>query len=181
MRRPRPNDGRAPGLVAPTRVRFHLIIMSELIVLVGLQAAGKSTFFGQRFAETHTLVSKDRLRNNRRPERRQQQLIAEALRNGRSVVVDNTNPSRAERAAVIAIGQSFAARIVGYFFVSAVAECLTRNAARPERNRVPEVGLFATAKRLVTPAWSEGFHHLWAVETLPDFTFAITPLPGDQT
>lgn len=61
-------------------------------MLIGLQGAGKTTFAAQRFAETHVLISKDRLRNNRRPERRQQRLIAEALAAGRSVVVDNTNP-----------------------------------------------------------------------------------------
>jgi hypothetical protein len=61
--------------------------MLEVIVFVGLQGAGKSTFYAQRFAATHVLVSKDRLRTNRRPERRQRRLIAEALAAGRSVVV----------------------------------------------------------------------------------------------
>ena len=31
---------------------------AELIVFVGLQASGKSTFFRERFAATHDLVSK---------------------------------------------------------------------------------------------------------------------------
>jgi predicted kinase len=74
------------------------VIRPELVMLIGLQGAGKTTFAGQRFAETHVLISKDRLRNNRRPERRQQRLIVEALAAGRSVVVDDTNPSIAERA-----------------------------------------------------------------------------------
>jgi predicted kinase len=63
----------------------------ELIIRIGIQASGKSTFYRSRFASTHTLVSKDLLRNNRQPVRRQAQLIAEALQAGRSVVVDNTN------------------------------------------------------------------------------------------
>ncbi len=39
----------------------------ELVIFVGLQASGKSTFFRERFATTHELVSKDLLRNNKNP------------------------------------------------------------------------------------------------------------------
>ena len=41
--------------------------MQEVVVFIGLQGAGKSTFHAQRFAESHVLISKDRFRNNRRP------------------------------------------------------------------------------------------------------------------
>jgi predicted kinase len=147
--------------------------MLEVVVLIGLQGAGKSTFRAQRFESSHVLVSKDRFRNNRRPERRQQQLIREALATARSVVVDNTNPSRAERATIIALARSFNARVVGYFFASPMVECLARNAARADP--VPEVGLLATAKKLERPALVEGFDALWTVHTLPDHRFEVTP------
>jgi len=49
--------------------------MTELVILVGLQASGKSTFYRRHLSGTHVLVSKDLLRNNRRPARRQVQLI----------------------------------------------------------------------------------------------------------
>ncbi len=45
--------------------------MAQVVVLVGLPGAGKTTFFRQWFAETHTHVSKDNLRNHARPTRRQ--------------------------------------------------------------------------------------------------------------
>jgi predicted kinase len=147
--------------------------MLEVVVLIGLQGAGKSTFRAQRFESTHVLVSKDRFRNNRRPERRQQQLISEALAAGRPVVVDNTNPSRAERATIIALARSFQARVVGYFFASPLEQCLARNAARVDP--VPEVGLLATAKKLERPALAEGFDALWTVHTLPELRFEVTP------
>jgi predicted kinase len=148
--------------------------MLEVIVFTGLQAAGKSTFYQQRFQETHGLVSKDLLRNNRRPERRQQQLIGEALTAGRPVVVDNTNPLPADRETIIAVARSFQARVAGYYFASPLAQCLVRNAARGGAARVPDRGLFATAKRLVPPAPNEGFDELWMVETLPGFRFAVS-------
>jgi predicted kinase len=47
----------------------------EVVLLVGLQGSGMSTFYRTHHAATHVLVSKDRLRNNRRPRRRQMQLI----------------------------------------------------------------------------------------------------------
>ena len=47
----------------------------ELIILVGLQAAGKSSFYRARFADTHALVSKDLLGNARGRQGRQMALI----------------------------------------------------------------------------------------------------------
>ncbi|HEX7937487.1 MAG TPA: hypothetical protein VF483_00770 [Gemmatimonadaceae bacterium] len=50
----------------------------ELVIMMGLQASGKSTFSHTRFAGTHAHVSKDALRNNKRPGRRQAHLIVES-------------------------------------------------------------------------------------------------------
>jgi predicted kinase len=145
----------------------------ELIVLIGIQGAGKTTFAVQRFTGTHVLISKDRSRNNRRPERRQQQLLVEALAAGQSVVVDNTNPSVAERGALIACACEAGARAIGYLFTSSLDACRTRNASRPPGARVPDVGIFATVKRFEPPSLSEGFDQLWRVETLPEFCFEV--------
>jgi predicted kinase len=155
--------------------------MPPLVIFIGLQAAGKTTFFTQRFAATHTLVSKDRLRNNRRPDRRQRVLIEEALARGENVVVDNTNPSRAERVAIIEIGRAHTARVVGFFFTASLSECRARNSIRPPTTRVPDVGLLAAAKRLSPPMFDEGFDELWAVETLADFQFATSPWQDPST
>jgi len=146
--------------------------MLEVVVFIGLQGAGKSTLYGQRFAATHVLVSKDNFRNSSRPERLQQHLISQALATARSVVVDNTNPSRAARAGIITVARSFGARLVGYFFTSPLPDCLARNAARTER-RVPEVGLFATARNLERPSVTEGFDEIFTVATLPDLQFSV--------
>ena len=135
----------------------------ECVILIGLPASGKSTFFRERFAGTHDHVSKDLLKNNRRPQRRQEQLIAESLASGRSVVVDNTNPSVAVRAAIIAVARTHGADVVGYFFPTEAADALRRNRARQGRERVPDVAIFTARKRLELPAIEEGFDRLYTV------------------
>lgn len=149
----------------------------ELVILMGLQAAGKSTFARERFGATHAYVSKDRMGSARHKEQRQQRLVAEALAAGRSVVVDNTNPSPAEREALIQLGRQYGARIAGYFFAPDVAASRARNAARTDRERVPVVAIYATAKRLAPPTAAEGFDALYSVRIVPDGAFEVAPMP----
>jgi predicted kinase len=135
----------------------------ECVILIGLPASGKSTFFRERFAGTHDHVSKDLLRNNRHPQRRQEQLIAESLASGRSVVVDNTNPTVAVRATLIAAARQHGAEVVGYFFPTEASDALRRNRARQGRERVPDVAIFTVRKRLERPTIEEGFDRLYTV------------------
>jgi predicted kinase len=150
----------------------------ECVILVGLPGSGKTSFFRERFAATHHHVSKDLLRNNRRPSRRQTQLIAEALAGGRSVVVDNVNGRAAERAPIIETARRCGAATVGYVFHPSVADALRRNRARTGAARVPDVAIFAARKHFDEPAWHEGFDRLFEV-TLnePERQFEIRPYP----
>jgi predicted kinase len=126
-----------------------------------LQASGKSSFYRARFADSHDLVSKDRFPNNRNPARRQRQLVEEALPAGRSVVLDNTNPTVRERAELIALTHSFGAAVVGYYFESRLADCLERNRRREGKERVPDVALYATRNQLCRPSLAEEFDRLF--------------------
>ena len=147
------------------------------MILIGLPASGKSTFFRERFAATHDHVSKDLLRNNRQPQRRQDQLIAASLASGRSVVVDNTNPSAAVRAPVIALARKHGAEVVGYFFTTEAADALRRNRAREGRERVPDVAIFTARKRLEPPTMTEGFDRLFSVRmNEAERTFEVKPM-----
>ena len=145
----------------------------ELIIFIGLQASGKSTFYHARFKASHELVSKDLFRNNKNPNRRQQQLIEAALKAGTSIVVDNTNPTIEERRSLIRLGYEYGAKIIGYYFESQVRRCLERNRQRTGKAQVPDVALYATAKKLVPPSYSEGFDELYEVSITGDFTFEV--------
>ena len=145
----------------------------ELVIFVGLQASGKSAFFRERFATTHELVSKDLLGNNKNRNRRQEQLIEAALRAGSSVVVDNTNPTVEDRRPLIELGRGLGARIAGYYFDSTVRGCVGRNRRRTGKDQVPDVAIFATAKKLVPPSFSEGFDELRRTHITDDSTFEV--------
>lgn len=131
--------------------------MLELIVFTGLPAAGKSTYFHAHFAATHVHVSKDLMPNARTRDARQQQLIEQALAAGKSVVVDNTNPTPADRAALIALGRRHGARIRAIYFDTDVGTAIMRNRGREGKQRVPNVAIFTTRKKLVPPSAAEGF------------------------
>ena len=140
----------------------------ECVILIGLPASGKSTFYRERFEGTHALVSMDAMRHQRQPQRRQEQLIDATLAAGRSVVVDNTNPRAADRAAIITAARRHGAEVAGYFFPTEARDALRRNRAREGRARVPDVAIFATRKRLEVPTYDEGFDDLYTVTVNED-------------
>ena len=152
----------------------------ELVILVGLQASGKSTFARTRFGASHVYVSKDAMPNVRKKEQRQRQLVEEALSQRRGVVVDNTNPRVVDRAALIELGRAYRAEVVGYYFAADLAACLERNRRREGRDRVPEVALFATIKKLEQPSYAEGFDALYHVRVAGDGGFEIRPWQETQ-
>jgi predicted kinase len=107
----------------------------ECVIFVGLPASGKTSLYRERFAGTHDHVSKDLMRHARHPEGRQRRLLSESLASGRSVVVDDTNPSAAVRAPIITLAREHGAEVIGYFFETSAGDALRRNRARQGRER----------------------------------------------
>ena len=135
----------------------------DLVVLMGLPAAGKSTFYAQRLAATHAHVSMDALPRHADKRRRQRALVDAALARRQSLAVDNVNPTRAERAELIGAARAAGARVVGYWLDAPPRACLGRNAGRDGKARVPPVAIFTFAKRFEPPEAAEGFAELWRV------------------
>jgi predicted kinase len=146
----------------------------ELVVLSGLQGAGKTTFHRARFAETHALVSRDLFRNAQDPLIRQTTLVEEAAAAGRPVVVDNTSPRRADREGLVAIARRLGLRPVLYWFPPDVKACLARNARREGKAKVPVPAILGTAKRMEAPEpAAEGFEEAFRVIAREDGRFDV--------
>ena len=146
----------------------------DLIIFTGLQASGKSTFYSTYFAATHNYVSKDALRNNKNPNKRQFQLIESALQTQHSVVVDNTNPTIEVRKPLIELGRVYGATIIGYYFVPDLSQSLKRNRQRTGKAKVPDVALYTTHKKLEAPSYAEGFDKLYNVQIAGNARFEVS-------
>ncbi|MCL2457694.1 MAG: AAA family ATPase [Desulfobulbus sp.] len=131
----------------------------EAIIFCGVQAVGKSTFYQDHFSQTHVRISLDLLRTRRR----ERIFLAACLESGQRFVVDNTNPTEVERRVYIQAAKEKRFKVIGYYFASKAEEALSRNAARPKNERVPDVAIKATLAKLERPSWSEGFDELYHV------------------
>ena len=148
--------------------------MAECVIFIGLPASGKTTFFNRRFVATHAHISKDHWPSASKKDARQAALMREALAAGRPVVIDNTHPAVIDRAQVIAIAREFGARIIGYYFTATTREAVGRNRGREGKQRVPDVAIFTTAKRMAPPTPAEGFDELYRVAIREDGEYEIT-------
>ncbi len=138
------------------------------VIFIGLQASGKSTYYQRNLPKTHIRLSMDMLRTRHR-----ENLLFEAcLKAKQPVVIDNTNPTKKERARYIDGFKESKFEISGYYFSSSLSECLDRNALRTGKERIPDVGLKGTYNKLELPQYSEGFDRLYYV-TIDNNNFVV--------
>lgn len=129
----------------------------EAVLFIGLQGAGKSTFYKARYFTTHVRISLDLLRTRHR----EQRLLETCLETAMPFVVDNTNPGRVDRERYLRPARERGYRTIGYYFPARVEECQRRNLERPPAQQVPLRGLLGTAARLERPSLAEGFNELF--------------------
>ena len=131
----------------------------EAILFVGIQGAGKSTFFQRRFFDTHVRISLDLLKTRYR----EQLFLQACILAKQPFVVDNTNVLAAERAKYIVPAKEAGFRIVGYYFPVPVKHAIGRNQKREGKKKIPVQGILGTYKRLQPPRREEGFDALYCV------------------
>jgi predicted kinase len=150
----------------------------ELVIFTGLPGSGKSTFYRTHLSRTHSLISKDLMRNVSGRDARQLKLLDAEIRAGRPVVIDNTNVRRLDRAPLITLAKEHRIRVVSCFFVASIPESLLRNSLRAGRARVPDVAIHHFARLLEHPEEQEGFDALIRVRILGEGQFDWRPSPG---
>jgi predicted kinase len=143
----------------------------EAIIFTGIPASGKSTFYQQRFFETHVRINLDMLRTRRR----ERILIEACLAAQQRYVVDNTNVTREARAPYIAAAQAAHFRVVGYYFRSSLGDSIERNRGRNPLRPVPVRGIAAKYHKLQIPTVEEGFDELYYVTINPEGGFTVQP------
>jgi predicted kinase len=142
----------------------------EAVIFVGIQGSGKSTYFRERFFDTHVRISLDVIKTRHR----ESLFLRACLGTGQRFVVDNTNPRAIDRAAYIAAAKQAAFRVVGYFFETTVRDALRRNKQRTGAAAIPVPGVIGTFKRLERPGWVEGFDELYTVTHGEGDAFVVT-------
>ena len=131
----------------------------EGIIFIGLQASGKSTFYRERFFDTHMRISMDLL-NTRNKER---QFIQACLKLQQRLVIDNTNPTVDERTRYIQDFKRYKFKAIGYYFRTNLEKSLHYNEKRMGKAKVNRFGILSTHKRLQLPSFEEGFDELYYV------------------
>lgn len=144
----------------------------ECVIFIGIQASGKSTFYKERFFATHMRINLDMLRTRHR----ENVFLEASVRTMQSFVVDNTNPTVEDRKKYIDIVKRHHYKVIGYYFEPDYELSLHRNNKREGKEKVPEIGMISTLKKLQRPSFREGFDELYIVKSLND-AFEIQKLP----
>lgn len=141
----------------------------EAVIFTGVQASGKSTFYRERFFETHVRINMDMLRTRRR-----ESLLLNACIIGKQpFVVDNTNPLAADRARYVGPARAAGFSVVSYFFRATPREAIARNRGRGDKPSIPIPGLLGTYKRIEEPRLEEGFDVLYTVTLTPANVYVV--------
>lgn len=129
-----------------------------MAIMIGIQASGKSSFCKSNLRE-YVRINLDEL-NTRNKERI---AIMEAIQGGVDIVIDNTNPTKADRERYISTAKNHDYDLVGYFMQSRLQECIDRNGQREGKACVPRKAIACTSNKLEIPDYSEGFDKLYFV------------------
>ena len=146
-----------------------------MVLMMGIPASGKSTFYQKRLSADCVRVNLDTLKTRER----ENELISRCFSEGKSFAIDDTNVTRALRSGFIVWAKLYGYRVVGYFMRSRVQECVKRNQQRTGDARIPDTAIANMSNKLQIPCRSEGFDELFFVE-IKDGDFLIAEWRDDK-
>ncbi|XP_028275302.1 bifunctional polynucleotide phosphatase/kinase [Parambassis ranga] len=145
---------------------------TEVIVAVGFPASGKSTFF-----HTH-IIPKGYVYVNRDTLGSWQNCVsacARALKEGRCVAVDNTNPDRESRKRYVDVAKAAGVSCRCFHFSASLEQAKHNNRFREmapsnsKHDKVNDLVFHSYKKHFVAPALSEGFSEILQIHFVPHF------------
>ncbi|XP_058489988.1 bifunctional polynucleotide phosphatase/kinase [Solea solea] len=145
---------------------------TEVIVAVGFPASGKSTFF-----HTH-IIPKGYVYVNRDTLGSWQSCVSaceRALREGRSVAVDNTNPDPESRKRYVDVATAAGVACRCFHFTASLEQAKHNNRFREmapsqgKHAKVNDMIFHSYKKHFVAPAVSEGFSEILQIHFVPNF------------
>ena len=141
----------------------------QLIIFTGVQASGKSSFYLLNFYHSHLRINLDMLKTRHR-----ENIIFEACSTSKTkMVIDNTNPTREDRARYIGRAKDAGFEVISYYFETDLNSALERNSQRTGKANIPEVGVRATFKKLEVPSLDEGYDEMFRVKIVGNREFSI--------
>ncbi|TWW76697.1 bifunctional polynucleotide phosphatase/kinase [Takifugu flavidus] len=150
---------------------------TEVIVAVGFPASGKSTFF-----HTH-IIPKGYVYVNRDTLGSWQSCVSacqRALKDGRSVAVDNTNPDPESRRRYVDVAKAAGVPCRCFQFSASLEQAKHNNRFREmvpsdaKHAKVNDIVFHSYKKHFVAPALSEGFSEILQIHFVPQFKDSTT-------
>uniref|UniRef100_A0A6C0LZY6 Polynucleotide kinase n=1 Tax=viral metagenome TaxID=1070528 RepID=A0A6C0LZY6_9ZZZZ len=147
--------------------RTHEATSKEIVLMVGFQASGKSTFVRRAFPN-YTVVSRDRDKSTLSKDMTK---TKKSIANGVNVVVDNTNLDLKTRETYYELGLKLGVNVRVFYMDVPFDLCMKfLRYFRMETNTgpyIPDVAMYTARKRFVIPSIDEGCSSIEIVGFLP--------------
>lgn len=146
----------------------------EMIIMIGCPASGKSSF------SNRYLVPLGYIRVNRDTLGDQKKCVAaarQAFQQGKSVVVDNTNPGVEARSAYIQLAKDFGAQVRAFVLttprdLASHLNLMREKATGGDTKRIPDIAYNIYFKNFAAPTLAEGISAIVQLDWLPEFASA---------
>lgn len=128
-----------------------------MILMVGYPASGKTTYVQQVLQpKKYTSVSRDNLGTMAKCLKQSRKL----LENGKNIVIDNLNASRADRKKWIDLASEMKARTIVIYLTCPMTKAMARNEKR--EGKVPAVVFYTFRKRFELPSLEENIYSIYS-------------------
>jgi len=142
---------------------------ADAIIFIGGQATGKSSFYKEKFYDSHLRINLDMIKTRNR----EAKLIDICIETQQHFVIDNTNPTIIDREKYINKIPKSKFKIIAYYFESKIEDMKLRNNQREGKKNIPLPGLLSVYNKLELPNINEGFDEIFFVKIAENNDFII--------